>query len=135
MATQPAENSLLHLVAETVAAYVSRNTVSPTELIDVIRSVHQALGTAGMEPAKPERNPPAVAVNKSVFPDYIICLEDGKAMKSLKRHLINNYNMTPKQYRAKWNLPETYPMVAPNYAARRSELAKQMGLGKVNRAR
>lgn len=125
--------TLLELAAKIVAAHVTRNSVPAEGLPDVIRTVYGALRSAqGAAPAVPE---PAVPVRKSIFPDYIICLEDGKQLKSLKRHLATVYNLTPEEYRSKWNLPEDYPMVAPNYAARRSFLAKEMGLGKQPRAR
>jgi len=121
------EEEILKLVTEIVAAYVSKNPVPAEELPAVIKSVHATLGGfAGEVPSKP----PAVPVKKSVTADYIVCLEDGKKLKMLKRYLRARYNLTPEAYRAKWNLPADYPMVAPNYAARRSEFAKQLGLGK-----
>ena len=122
----------IELTAEIVSAYVSNNPVPAAELPGFIASVHSALaglsGGAKEEP-KPEQKP-AVNPKKSVFPDYIVCIEDGKQFKSLKRHLMTHYGLTPEDYRAKWNLPADYPMVAPNYAAARSALAKQMGLGR-----
>lgn len=125
------------LTADIVAAYLSNNTVQANEIPGLINQVHGALmrvsgrsGEAAAEPLKP-----AVPVKRSVTPEYIICLEDGKKFKSLKRHLRTRYNMTPEQYREKWSLPPDYPMVAPNYAATRSRLAKQMGLGHQRRAR
>ncbi len=123
------------LTADIVSAYVSNNSVPTTELSALINSVHQALTrTATGQADKPAEAPvPAVAVKKSVTPDFIICLEDGKKFKSLKRHLRTTYSMTPEQYRAKWGLPLDYPMVAPNYAKARSELAKTMGLGQQRR--
>jgi predicted transcriptional regulator len=123
------------LTADIVSAYVSNNSVPTTELSALINSVHQALTrTAAGQADKPAEAPvPAVAVKKSVTPDFIICLEDGKKFKSLKRHLRTTYSMTPEQYRAKWGLPLDYPMVAPNYAKARSELAKTMGLGQQRR--
>jgi predicted transcriptional regulator len=121
------EEEFLKLVTEIVSAYVSKNTVAAEDLPAVIKSVHATLGGfAGEVPTKP----PAVAVKKSVTADYIVCLEDGKKLKMLKRYLRARYGLSPDAYRAKWNLPADYPMVAPNYAARRSEFAKQFGLGK-----
>ncbi len=123
---------MLDMVSKTVAAYVSGNTVPPEALPAIIRSVHMTFvglkhgDTAAVVPDAPE---PAVPVKKSVFPDYIVCLEDGKKLKMLKRHLLTAYGMTPDEYRQRWNLPRTYPMVAPNYAAQRSALAKSSGLG------
>ncbi|MEP9378486.1 MucR family transcriptional regulator [Aquabacter sp. CN5-332] len=124
----------LGLAADVVSAFVMNNSVAPSDLPALINNVHAALTglSKGSEPlAEPQQ--PAVAIRKSVTPDYIICLEDGKKFKSLKRHLRTTYDMTPEAYRAKWNLPADYPMVAPSYAAARSELAKQMGLGQQRR--
>ena len=123
------------LAAEIVSAYVSRNSVPSGDLAGLIGDVHAALlQAAGNGVAEPAEAPkPAVQARKSVQPDYIVCLEDGKRFKSLKRHLRTVYDLTPDQYRAKWGLPADYPMVAPNYAAARSELAKQMGLGQQRR--
>ncbi|MFK8250776.1 MucR family transcriptional regulator [Ancylobacter terrae] len=121
----------LTLTADVVAAFVGNNSVPATELPDLIAKVHAALAGLG-NPApvvEAETLKPAVPVKKSVTPDYIICLDDGKKFKSLKRHLRTQYNLTPDEYRAKWGLPSDYPMVAPNYAATRSNLAKKMGLG------
>lgn len=121
----------LVLTTEIVSSYVGNNSVSVADLPTLIQSVHTALSNAVSGPAEepaPELKP-AVSVKKSVTPDYIICLEDGKQFKSLKRHLSTKYGMSPEDYRAKWGLPSDYPMVAPNYAAARSELAKNMGLG------
>ena len=123
------EDDILKLVTEIVAAYVSKNPVAAEDLPGVIKSVHATLGGFGGDSAAPQRIP-AVPVKKSVTPDFIICLEDGKKLKMLKRYLRSRYGLTPDAYRAKWNLPADYPMVAPNYAARRSEFAKQIGLGK-----
>ena len=125
----------IELAAEIVSAYVSNNSVPAAELPNLLADVYGALkkvanGTAET-PAEPPK--PAVPVRKSVTPDFIVCLEDGKKFKSLKRHLRTQYNMTPEQYREKWGLPSDYPMVAPNYAAARSQLAKQMGLGQQRR--
>ncbi|MCO6389343.1 MucR family transcriptional regulator [Aliihoeflea sp. 40Bstr573] len=120
------------LTAEIVSAYVSNNPVPAAELPAFIASVHSALVSlttpSAVEPAEAPK--PAVNPKKSVSDDYIICLEDGQKFKSLKRHLMTHYNMTPDEYRVKWNLPSDYPMVAPNYAAARSALAKKMGLGR-----
>jgi predicted transcriptional regulator len=127
----------IELTAEIVSAYVSNNTVAAGEIPSLISQVHAALarvsGKPGDAPAEPLK--PAVSVKKSITPEYIICLEDGKKFKSLKRHLRTQYNMTPEQYRDKWDLNADYPMVAPNYAAARSQLAKQMGLGQQRRRR
>jgi predicted transcriptional regulator len=121
---------LLGLTAEIVAAHVANNTVSSNELPGLISQVYQALSTVGTTPEPVEEKPqPAVPVRKSVHPDYIICLEDGKKLKMLKRHLMTAYNLTPEEYRERWNLPADYPMVAPNYARQRSRLAKEIGLG------
>jgi len=131
MTDSPVDANLIDLTADIVSAYVSNNTVASTDLPSLISEVHNALqktATASSEP-EPEPLKPAVPVKKSVMPDYIICLEDGKKFKSLKRHLRTHYNMTPEEYREKWDLGADYPMVAPNYAAARSELAKKMGLG------
>ena len=119
------------LTADIVSAYVSNNTIASGDLAALIATVHSALVSAtqtAQEPAA-EELVPAVPVKKSVLGDYIICLEDGKRFKSLKRHLRTHFDMTPEDYRAKWNLPADYPMVAPNYAAARSDLARKMGLG------
>jgi predicted transcriptional regulator len=122
----------IELAADIVSAFVSNNSVPVTELPALIGSVHAALSQvasgSAQQPAE-ETKAPAVPIKKSVQPDYIVCLDDGKRFKSLKRHLRTTYNLTPDQYRAKWGLAHDYPMVAPNYAAARSELAKQMGLG------
>jgi predicted transcriptional regulator len=129
--------TFIELTASIVSAYVSNNSVPSTDLPALIGQVHSALtrvssghGDASVEPPKP-----AVSVKKSITPEHIVCLEDGKKFKSLKRHLRTQYNMTPEQYREKWGLPPDYPMVAPNYAAARSHLAKQMGLGQQRRRR
>ena len=123
-------NDLLALTTEIVAAHVSNNTVSVGDLPQLINQVYNSLANIGSAPPPPaERPQPAVPVKKSVFPDYIVCLEDGKKFKSLKRHLRTHYNLSPEEYREKWGLPHDYPMVAPNYAQARSALAKQMGLG------
>ncbi|WP_428524475.1 MucR family transcriptional regulator [Roseibium sp.] len=125
------ETNLIDLTADIVSAYVSNNTVASAELPGLINEVYGALQKTAAASNEPEPEPlkPAVPVKKSVMPDYIICLEDGKKFKSLKRHLRTHYSMTPEEYRDKWDLAPDYPMVAPNYAAARSELAKKMGLG------
>ncbi|MBK9077748.1 MAG: MucR family transcriptional regulator [Hyphomicrobium sp.] len=125
----PAE--LVSITASIVAAYVSNNSVSSSELPNLIAETHAALSRAAgrAAPVEREESKPKIAVKKSVLPDYIICLEDGKKFKSLKRHLRTHYNMSPEEYREKWGLPHDYPMVAPNYAQARSQLAKKMGLG------
>ncbi|MGE3067215.1 MAG: MucR family transcriptional regulator [Hyphomicrobiaceae bacterium] len=125
------KKDIVGLTAEIVSAYVSNNTVAASDLPGLIGEVHDALGRAAQKVGQVEREElkPAVTVKKSVMPDYLICLEDGKKFKSLKRHLRTHYNLSPEEYREKWGLPPDYPMVAPNYAAARSELAKQMGLG------
>jgi len=132
-----ATSNYIELAADIVSAYVSNNSVPSGDLPALISDVHSALlkvsGGAIEVPAEAPK--PAVPVKKSVTPDYIICLEDGKKFKSLKRHLRTQYNMTPEQYREKWGLPVDYPMVAPNYAKARSELAKEMGLGQQRRKR
>ena len=121
---------LLSLTTEIVAAHVSNNTVAANELPQLISQVYQSLAGVGKGPAPAaERPEPAVPVKKSVHADYIVCLEDGKKLKMLKRHLKTAYNMTPEQYRERWGLAQDYPMVAPNYARQRSRLAKEIGLG------
>jgi len=123
---------LLALSADIVAAYVGQNTVAQSVIPELIRTVHGALSTLnGGEPLRAaEKAKPAVPVSRSVQHDYIVCLEDGKRLKMLKRYLRSHYNMSPEEYRRKWGLPADYPMVAPAYAARRSDFAKQIGLGK-----
>jgi predicted transcriptional regulator len=129
--------SYIALTADIVSAYVSNNTVSASDIPGLISQIHSALMrvSAGQSDAQPEPLKPAISVKKSITPDYLVCLEDGKKFKSLKRHLRTQYNMTPEAYREKWGLPPDYPMVAPNYAAARSQLAKQMGLGQQRRRR
>ena len=131
MTDSPVDTNLIDLTADIVSAYVSNNTVASTDLPGLINEVYGALQKTANASSEPEPEPlkPAVPIKKSVMPDYIICLEDGKKFKSLKRHLRTHYNMTPEEYREKWDLGADYPMVAPNYAAARSELAKKMGLG------
>ena len=122
---------LLALTSDIVAAHVSNNAVPGTELSGLIQTVFGTLSGLGGEPPEPEVElKPAVSIKKSVTPDYLICLEDGKQLKMLKRHLKTAYDMTPEDYRAKWSLPHDYPMVAPNYAKKRQELAKKIGLGR-----
>ena len=121
---------LLELTTEIVAAHLSNNTVSLGDIPDLIQQVFRTLSAVGGDGvAAPERPQPAVPVRKSVTPDYIVCLEDGKKLKMLKRHLKTAYNMSPEEYRERWNLAADYPMVAPNYAVQRSDLAKKIGLG------
>lgn len=131
-----AKQDLVEMAADIVSAYVSANPVAAQDLPGLIRTVHNALLeiAVGAAPMKELAQEPAVSIKKSVTPDYIICLEDGKKFKSLKRHLRTRYSMTPDEYRAKWGLPHDYPMVAPNYAKERSNLAKRMGLGQARRA-
>lgn len=130
------DDTLLALTADIVAAHVSNNNVELGDIPLLIRSVHDALNDLGnpVEEAAP-RAEPAVPVRASIKPDFIVCLEDGRKLKMLKRHLMTHYNLTPDQYRAKWNLPADYPMVAPNYAEQRRTLAKKIGLGTQRRTR
>lgn len=125
-------DEILRMAVDVVAAYLSNNQVAGAQIPDLIHSVFAALTTLEGQPAEaPQEVPkPATSIRKSVTPDYIICLEDGKKLKMLKRHLRTNYNLTPEEYRAKWNLPPDYPMVAPNYARQRSDFAKKIGLGR-----
>ena len=131
-APKMAEEELLRMTADVVAAYVSNNTLPTAQLAEVINAVYNSLKSLEGQAAEPQPEPlkPAVAIRKSVTPDYLVCLEDGKKLKMLKRHLRSTYNMTPDEYRAKWGLPADYPMVAPNYAEQRSEFAKKIGLGR-----
>ncbi|MCX2725757.1 MucR family transcriptional regulator [Roseibium sp. DSM 29163] len=136
----PGSTMTVNLVDKTVdivSAYVGNNNVDSTDLPGLIHRIHGALEktAAGAWKSEPEPLKPAVPIKKSVTPDYIICLEDGKKFKSLKRHLRSHYDMTPEEYRAKWKLDADYPMVAPNYAATRSALAKKMGLGQQHKLR
>lgn len=126
-------DNLIELTADVVSAYVSNNSVPTGELPGLIADIHAALGRVGSsssEPVPVEKQKPAVSPKRSVHDAYIVCLEDGKKFKSLKRHLMTHFGLTPEQYREKWGLDPSYPMVAPNYAAARSALAKQMGLGR-----
>jgi predicted transcriptional regulator len=134
MAEQPETANVLGLTAQIVAAHVSNNSVSSDALPSLIEEVYKTLAGVGKETIQPERPQPAVPVKKSVFADHIICLEDGKKLKMLKRHLKTAYNMTPEQYRERWGLAADYPMVSPNYAKHRSSLAKKSGLGTKPRA-
>ena len=124
------EDMLLTLTADIVAAHVSNNSVAVNDLPNLIQNVHSALsGIAGHSAAAEPKPEPKVSIRASIKPDYIVCLEDGKRLKMLKRHLMTHYNMTPDQYRQKWGLASDYPMVAPNYAEQRRALAKSIGLG------
>ncbi len=125
-------DDLLRMAVDVVAAYLSNNQVPTSQISDIIHSVFDSLNTLEVQAveAPPTVPKPAAPVRKSVTPDYIICLEDGKKLKMLKRHLRTTYNMTPEEYRAKWSLPPDYPMVAPNYARQRSDFAKRIGLGR-----
>ncbi len=125
---------VLELTAQIVSAHISNNSVPPDALPLLIHEVYKTLSGIGKEPVQADKPQPAVPVKKSVFPDYIICLEDGKKLKMLKRHLKTAYDMTPEQYRERWQLGPEYPMVAPNYARHRSSLAKKIGLGTKSRA-
>ena len=130
------KDSLTEMVAEIVSAYVAKNTVEADALPEIIRNVYSALSDINVSGAPSVTKPaPAVSIKRSVSADYIVCLEDGKKFKSLKRHLQSQYGMTPEDYRAKWGLPSDYPMVAPNYAKARSELARKMGLGRKSKKR
>ncbi len=136
MADQTKSQELLSLTTDIVSAHVANNTVPLAELPGLITSVYRTLANIGPASAEPSDRPaPAVPVRKSVMPDYLVCLEDGKRLKMLKRHLNTAYNMTPEQYRERWGLPADYPMVAPNYARQRSRLAKEIGLGTRSRPR
>jgi predicted transcriptional regulator len=133
-----AGKSFIDLTAEIVSAYLSHNSTPASEVPALISQVHAALlrvSTGRSETPQEPAKKPAVSVKKSMTPDYLVCLEDGKHFKSLKRHLRTQYGMTPEQYRDKWGLPADYPMVAPNYAVARSALAKKMGLGQQRRRR
>ena len=131
MAEETPRADLLGLTAEIVSAHVSNNPVSLADLPNLIQEVYRTLNTVGAPPVKqePERPQPAVPIKRSITPEYLVCLEDGKKLKMLKRHLQTAYNMTPDQYRERWGLPADYPMVAPDYAQHRSSLAKKIGLG------
>ena len=135
--TDATGKNFIDLTANIVSAYLSNNPTPAAEIPNLISQVHAALlrVSNGRAEAPPEPTKPAVAVKKSIHADYLVCLEDGKRFKSLRRHLRTQYNMTPEQYRDKWGLPPDYPMVAPNYAVARSQLAKEMGLGQQRRKR
>jgi predicted transcriptional regulator len=137
MTDEPTEGTYIALTAQIVSAYVGNNSVPTADIAGLIGQVHAALKrvSGGQAPISADPLKPAVPVKRSINSDYIVCLEDGKKFKSLKRHLRTQYSMTPEQYREKWALPPDYPMVAPNYAAARSQLAKQMGLGQQRRRR
>ena len=134
-ASTPSAGNLTELAAEIVSAFVANNNVPIGDLPRLIGEVHSALQqtTTGGQKAEEKPQEPAVPIRRSVQPDHIVCLEDGKKFKSLKRHLSSEHNMSPQAYRQKWGLPRDYPMVAPNYAASRSEMAKQIGLGQSRR--
>lgn len=126
-----ANELLVTLTADIVSAHVGNNSVAVGDISSLITNVHSALaGLASKQPAPVEKQEPAVSVRASIKPEYLVCLEDGKKLKMLKRHLMTHYSMTPDEYRTKWNLPSDYPMVAPNYAAQRKELALKIGLGR-----
>ncbi len=130
MADHPVSMDVLGLTVQIVSAHVSHNSVASEQLPGLIQDIYRTLASVGRDaPVVVEKAPPAVPVKKSIFPDYLVCLEDGKKLKMLKRHLSTAYNMTPDQYREKWGLGADYPMVAPNYASHRSSLAKRIGLG------
>ena len=135
MTDKPNVSELLELTTEIVSAHACNNTINPSDLPQLIQDVYKTLVVVGTTPLVPERPRPAVAIKKSIFPDYIVCLEDGKKLKMLKRHLKTAYNLTPDEYRKRWGLPTDYPMVAPNYAKHRSNLAKKIGLGTKPRKR
>ena len=128
---QQTKAELLEMTTDIVASFVANNPVPASGLPDLITTVHETvLELASEEPAKPPRPDPAVPISKSITPDHIICLEDGRKLKMLKRYLRSRFDLTPEEYRARWGLPSDYPMVAPNYAKRRSAFAKEIGLGK-----
>ncbi len=131
-AVKTADDELLRMTAEVVSAYVSNNTLATGQLADVIQAVYNSLRGLEGQQAEPPSEPlkPAVPIRKSITPEYLVCLEDGKKLKMLKRHLRSTYNLTPDEYRAKWGLAPDYPMVAPKYAEQRSEFAKKIGLGR-----
>ncbi|WP_296817640.1 MucR family transcriptional regulator [Brevundimonas sp.] len=129
------KSEIIEMTTDIVSAYVGNNSINAADLPSLIQNVHRALASVatGEDTTPQAPQEPAVSIRKSITPDYLICLEDGRKFKSLKRHLRTKYDMSPEEYRAKWNLPKDYPMVAPNYAKARSELAKQMGLGQGGR--
>lgn len=129
MADHYDRNEILNLTADIVSSHVANNRIESAEIPALIRQVYATLKSVGEHVGQPERPQPSVPVKRSVTPEYIICLEDGKKLKMLKRHLMTAYSMTPEQYRDRWGLPPDYPMVAPNYANQRRDLAKKIGLG------
>lgn len=130
-AIKPSANDMLRMASEIVSAYVGNNSVPPSQIPDLIQSVYRSLIGLGQIQGPGDSAPmPATSVKKSITPDYLVCLEDGKKLKMLKRHLRTVYKMTPQEYRVKWGLPPDYPMVAPNYASQRSAFAKSIGLGR-----
>ncbi len=135
MSENPNANELLELTTEIVSAHVGNNSIALGDLPQLIQDVYKTLAIVGTTPAVPERPKPAVPIKKSISPDFVICLEDGKKLKMLKRHLKTAFNMTPDEYRERWGLPPEYPMVAPNYAKHRSALAKKIALGTKPRKR
>ena len=134
-ASQDTSRDVLGLTAQIVSAHVSKNATAPDALPSLILDVYRTLASVGREPIQADKPQPAVPVKKSVFADHIVCLEDGKKLKMLKRHLKTSYDLTPDQYRERWGLPADYPMVAPDYASHRSSLAKKIGLGTKPRGR
>ena len=130
--TEVDNDALIVHTAEIVTSFVASNTVSTDKVSDLIASVHEALSGLGAEPPK-EKPEPAVPIKKSIRPDYVVCLDCGRKMKMLKRHLNIDHDLTPSEYRDRWNLPDDYPLVAPNYAERRRDLAKDIGLGKISK--
>jgi len=125
------EEEILRMTTDIVSSFLTHNSVPADSIPDLIRSVHATMGEISGSSAKPEpKSKPAIPVSKSITDEHIVCLEDGKKLKMLKRHLMTHYGMTPEDYRAKWGLPNDYPMVAPNYAEKRRQLAKAIGLGK-----
>lgn len=135
MESQPSKNILLAWTTQILSAHLRNNTVPITDLPGMMVSIYDTLSTTMTDPSTKDDVKPAVAIRRSVTPDYIVCLEDGKKLKMLKRHLRTAYNMTPDEYRRKWALPSDYPMVAPNYASQRSMLAKKIGLGNNRRGK
>jgi len=129
------KSEIIEMTTDIVSAYVGNNSIGAADLPSLIQNVHRALAevASGEDMTPPEPQEPAVSIKKSITPDFLICLEDGRKFKSLKRHLRTKYDLSPDEYRAKWGLPKDYPMVAPNYAKARSDLAKQMGLGQGGR--
>ncbi len=131
------EEEMMRMTTEVVSAYVGNNMLAPAQIPDVIKTVYGSLADLSAQGRLGDQEPlkPAVPIRRSITPDFIICLEDGKKLKMLKRHLRTNYGLTPDEYRAKWSLPADYPMVAPNYAKQRSEFAKRIGLGRKTQGR